>query len=46
MKLRGWVSYSVGQQAAIEEAPCYVVYADVKRHVRLNCISHLLSMIE
>jgi hypothetical protein len=29
----------------IKQAPWYVVNADVKRHARLNCIHHLLSMI-
>ena len=29
----------------IKQAPWYVVEADIKRHARLNCISHLLSMI-
>jgi polyphosphate kinase 2 len=29
----------------IEEAPWYVVHGDDKRRARLNCISHLLSMI-
>jgi hypothetical protein len=29
----------------IEEASWYVVNADIKRHARLNCISHLLSLI-
>jgi hypothetical protein len=29
----------------IDEAPWYVVNADIKRHARLNCISHLLSLI-
>ena len=29
----------------IDEAPWYVVNADVKRHARLNCINHLLTMI-
>lgn len=29
----------------IEEAPWYVVNADVKKRARLNCIHHLLSMI-
>jgi polyphosphate kinase 2 (PPK2 family) len=29
----------------IKQAPWYVVNADVKKHARLNCISHLLSMI-
>lgn len=27
-------------------SPWFVVDADIKRHARLNCISHLLSMIE
>jgi hypothetical protein len=29
----------------IKQAPWYVVEADDKRRARLNCISHLLSMI-
>jgi hypothetical protein len=29
----------------IEEAPWNVVHADVKRHARLNCITHLLDQI-
>lgn len=29
----------------IEQAPWYVVNSDVKKHARLNCISHLLSMV-
>ena len=29
----------------IKQAPWYVVNADVKEHARLNCITHLLSMI-
>jgi len=29
----------------IKQAPWYVVNSDVKKHARLNCISHLLSMI-
>jgi polyphosphate kinase 2 len=28
-----------------EEAPWYVVHADVKKHARLNCITHLLNQI-
>ena len=45
-----WVEYSRAKDAMfmytdIEEAPWYVVNADVKRHARLNCISHLLSLI-
>ena len=46
-----WVDYSRAKDAMfmytdIEEAPWYVVNADIKRHARLNCISHLLSMID
>jgi polyphosphate kinase 2 len=46
-----WVEYSRAKDAMfmytdIEEAPWFVVNADVKRHARLNCISHLLSMID
>jgi polyphosphate kinase 2 len=45
-----WVEYSRAKDAMfmytdIEEAPWYVVNADVKRHARLNCISHLLGLI-
>ena len=46
-----WVEYSRAKDAMFmytdtEEAPWYVVDATVKRHARLNCISHLLSLIE
>jgi polyphosphate kinase 2 len=46
-----WVEYSRAKDAMfmytdIREAPWYVVDADIKRHARLNCISHLLSMID
>lgn len=45
-----WVEYSRAKDAMfmytdIEEAPWYVVNADIKRHARLNCISHLLNLI-
>ncbi|WP_411964978.1 polyphosphate kinase 2 [Haloferax sp. YSMS24] len=45
-----WVEYSKAKDVMlehtdIEEAPWYVVHADVKRHARLNCISHLLDQI-
>lgn len=45
-----WVEYSRAKDAMfmytdIEEAPWYVVNADIKRHARLNCIGHLLSLI-
>jgi polyphosphate kinase 2 len=44
-----WVEYSRAKDAMfmytdIREAPWYVVNADVKRHARLNCMHHLLSM--
>jgi hypothetical protein len=29
-----------------EKVPWYVVDANIKRHARLNCISHLLSLID
>ena len=29
----------------IKQAPWYVVNSDIKKHARLNCIAHLLSMI-
>jgi len=46
-----WVEYSRAKDAMfmytdIKEAPWYVVNADIKRHARLNCITHLLSMTE
>ncbi len=45
-----WVEYSKAKDAMfahtdIKQAPWYVVNADVKKHARLNCIKHLLSMI-
>jgi polyphosphate kinase 2 len=45
-----WVEYSKAKDAMfefsdIEEAPWWVVRADSKRRARLNCISHLLSMV-
>ena len=47
---RRWVDYSKAKDEMfahtdIKQAPWYVVDADVKKHARLNCISHLLSMI-
>ncbi len=46
-----WVEYSRAKDAMFmytdtEEAPWYVVNANVKRHARLNCINHLLGLIE
>ena len=47
---RRWVEYSKAKDEMfahtdIKQAPWYVVDADVKKHARLNCIKHLLSMI-
>lgn len=45
-----WVEYSRAKDETfnytdIKQAPWYVVNADDKKRARLNCISHLLSMI-
>jgi len=45
-----WVDYSKAKDTMfahtdIKQAPWYVVNADDKRRARLNCISHLLSII-
>ena len=45
-----WVDYSKAKDdmfshSDIKQAPWYVVNSDVKKHARLNCISHLLSLI-
>lgn len=45
-----WVEYSKAKDEMfahtdIKQAPWYVVASDVKKHARLNCISHLLSQI-
>jgi polyphosphate kinase len=45
-----WLDYSKAKDDMFahtdtKESPWWVVDADVKRHARLNCISHLLSMI-
>lgn len=45
-----WVEYSEAKDVMfshtdIEEAPWYVVDAEVKKHARLNCIAHLLSLL-
>ncbi len=51
MESRGrWVEYSRAKDIMfahtdIKQAPWYVVNADDKRRARLNCISHLLSVI-
>ncbi len=46
-----WVEYSRAKDAMFmytdtEKAPWHVVDANIKRHARLNCISHLLSLID
>ena len=46
-----WEAYSRAKDRMLEatdteHAPWYVVDADVKRHARLNCISHLLSQFD
>ncbi len=46
-----WVDYSKAKDEMfahtdIEQAPWYVVNADSKKRARLNCITHLLSLIE
>jgi hypothetical protein len=45
-----WVDYSRAKDEMFaytdtKQSPWYVVEADDKRRARLNCISHLLSMI-
>jgi len=45
-----WVEYSKAKDTMfahtdIKQAPWYVVKSDIKKHARLNCIAHLLSMI-
>jgi polyphosphate kinase len=47
---RRWVEYSIAKDRMfaatdLKQAPWYVVNADIKRHARLNCIHHLLSLI-
>jgi len=46
-----WVDYSRAKDEMmkytdIKQAPWYVVNSDIKKHARLNTISHLLSMIQ
>ena len=45
-----WVDYSHAKDEMFaatdtDESPWFVVNADIKRHARLNCISHLLDQI-
>ena len=45
-----WVDYSKARDAILDHtstphAPWYIVDANIKRHARLNIISHLLSLV-
>ena len=45
-----WVDYSVAKDLMfshtdIKQAPWFVVESDIKKHARLNCISHFLSQV-
>ena len=45
-----WAAYSKAKDdmfahTDIKQAPWYVVRSDVKKHARINCITHLLSLI-
>ena len=45
-----WVEYSKAKDEMFaytdtKQSPWYVVNADIKKHARLNCISHLLTLI-
>lgn len=45
-----WIDYSRAKDnmfayTDIKQSPWYVVNADIKKHARINCISHLLSKI-
>ena len=46
-----WVEYSKAKDEMfahtdIKQAPWYVVNSDIKKHARLNCIAHFLSMFD
>ena len=46
-----WVEYSraierMARDTHTPESPWYIVDAEVKKRARLNCISHLLSLID
>jgi len=46
-----WQDYSIAKDVMfahtdIKQAPWYVVNSDIKKHARLNCISHLLSLVD
>ena len=45
-----WMEYSKAKDVMfahtdIKQAPWYVINSDIKKHARLNCISHLLNLI-
>ena len=45
-----WLDYSKAKDQMfahtdIKQAPWYVVKSDIKKHARLNCIAHLISLI-
>ncbi len=45
-----WIDYSKAKDQMfahtdIKQAPWYVVESDIKKHARLNCIAHLLTMV-
>jgi polyphosphate kinase 2 len=45
-----WMDYSKAKDVMfahtdIKQAPWYVINSDIKKHARLNCISHFLSLI-
>jgi polyphosphate kinase 2 len=45
-----WMDYSKAKDEMfahtdIKQAPWFVVNSDIKKHARLNCIAHLLSMV-
>ena len=46
-----WLEFSIAKDVMfahtdIKQAPWYVVNSDIKKHARLNCITHLLSMVD
>ena len=48
---RKWVEYSKAKDQMFaytdtKQSPWYVVEADIKRHARLNCITHLLNQFD
>jgi len=46
-----WQEFSIAKDVMfahtdIKQAPWYVVNSDIKKHARLNCITHLLSLVD